>query len=130
MIQEGALSLFAIRFTFLLEQTMLISSLLKRKKLEENSLGALLWLGSFGACFAFEENVGARTHKLPFHITFVKSSVEVLWETEQPAKQTQSSNWPVFSMTFKDQRYTIGLLWLNEKRPNDNREQAFLFAAH
>ena len=66
----------------------------------------------------------------PTHIAFVKSSVEVLWEMEQSAKQTQSRDWPVFPMTFEDQRYTIGLLWLNEKRPDDNREQAFSSAAH
>ena len=67
---------------------------------------------------------------LPTHIAFMKLPVEVLWEMEQPAKQTQSHNWPVFPMTFEDQRYTIGLLWLNEKRPDDNREQTFSSAAH
>ena len=64
------------------------------------------------------------------HIAFMKSFVEVLWEMEQPAKQTQSRKWPVFPMTFEDKRCTIALLWLNKKQPDDNREQAFSSAAH
>ena len=86
------------------------------------------WPGSSGPVSPVNSMPEQELTSSPTLIAFLKSSVKVRWKMEQPGNT--SRNWPVFPMTFKDQRYRIGLLWLIEKWPDYNREQAFLFAAH
>ena len=59
------------------------------------------------------------------HVTQVRKvavDIEFLWELEQPAENIRTL--PAFPMRKDGRKYEVGLLWKDERRPEDNKAQA------
>ena len=95
--------------------------------------GEVAWRTNFGWVLSGKlrsetspQSSRAATGKVNVHYVSNRE-VETLWEKEAPMK---SEEIPLLPMTVEKGLYQVGLLWIGEERPDNNRNQALAVARH